>query len=215
MIFRDRVDAGRRLAKELRFLQDKDLVVLGLPRGGVPVAYEVAKELAAPLDVIVVRKLGVPWQPELAMGAVGEGGANFINEEIVRLAKVSVADFTAIASQESAEVERRATRFRGSREAINLKGRTALIVDDGIATGATALAACKVAHLLGAEKVIVASPIGAADSIERIKNFADQVICLEIPRSLLAVGEWYEDFSPTSDQQVIDLLQESRANHGN
>ncbi|MEK6648035.1 MAG: alpha/beta family hydrolase [Actinomycetota bacterium] len=209
MIFHDRLDAGRRLATRLNYLRGQDVVVLGLPRGGVPLAFEVAKELGAPLDLIVVRKLGVPFQPELAMGALGEGGVLVTNDEIVRMAGISPDQFAQVLARERGEVTRRAERFRGDHPAVPLSGRIALIVDDGIATGSTAQAACKVARALGAAKVILAVPVGAADSIRLLSNDADEVICLHIPKMLSAVGEWYEDFSATSDEEVVNLLREA------
>ena len=159
-MFTDRRDAGRRLAARLGHLSGPDTVVLGLPRGGVPVAYEVATALRAPLDVIVVRKLGVPFQPELGMGAIGEGGARVINEQVVRMAGVAPADIETVESHERQELERRSTRFRAGLPRLDLRGRTALIVDDGIATGSTALAACQVARASGAERVVLAVPVG-------------------------------------------------------
>ena len=150
MLFADRVDAGRRLADRLRELPRGDLVVLGLPRGGVPVAFEVARELDVPLDIIVVRKLGVPFQPELAMGAIGEGGVRILNDRVVKLTGVTAAEIDEAQTREEAELARRAGRFRGTRQRVPLAGRTALIVDDGIATGSTVRAACKVARAQGA-----------------------------------------------------------------
>lgn len=209
MIFHDRLDAGRALAARLSYLRGQDVVVLALPRGGVPVAFEVAKELGAPLDVIVVRKLGVPSQPELAMGAVSEGGVLVTNDEVMRLIRISPDEFGSIETRERGEVERRAKRFRGDRPAVSLSGRIALIVDDGIATGSTAQAACKVARALGAVRVLLAVPVGAADSVRMLSNDADEVICLQIPNNFFAVGEWYQDFSATSDEEVVDLLREA------
>jgi putative phosphoribosyl transferase len=210
MIFHDRADAGHQLAKRLNYLRGKDLVVVGLPRGGVPVAFEVAKELNAPLDVIVVRKLGVPFQPELAMGAVGESGVLVTNEEIVRLAKIDRDEFALVEARERNEIERRAKRFRGNIPTLSLSGRIALVIDDGIATGSTAQAACKVARALGAVKVLFAVPVGSADAVELLKNDADEVICLQIPKTFFAVGEWYQNFSATSDEEVIDILRTAR-----
>ena len=155
MPFKDRVDAGRRLAERLRHLRGEDVVVLGLPRGGVPVAAEVARALDAPLDVIVVRKLGLPSQPELAMGAVGEGGTLVVNERVVRRAHVGEAEFAEVESRERAEVQRRALRLRGTRSRLSVAGRTALVVDDGIATGSTVRAACGVARAQGATRVVL------------------------------------------------------------
>src|SRR5450756_688428 len=155
MTFTDRVDAGRRLATRLQHLRGDEVVVLGLPRGGVPVAYEVARALDAPLDVIVVRKLGVPFQPELGMGAIGEGGARVLNDDVIRLAGVRPEDLAQVEARERAEVERRARRFRGERPMLSLEGRTIIIVDDGIATGGTARAALQVARVHGAGRVVL------------------------------------------------------------
>ena len=207
MIFQDRLDAGRRLATRLNYLRGQDVVVLGLPRGGVPVAHEVAKELGVPLDVIVVRKLGVPSQPELAMGAVSEGGVLVTNDEIVRIAKITPQEFALIATREREEVEKRAKRLRGDRPQVSLNGRIALIVDDGIATGSSAQAACKVARAQGAAKVLLAAPVASANAVGLLSNDADEVICLQIPNPFFAVGEWYQDFSATTDEEVADLLR--------
>ena len=209
MIFHDRATAGRALARRVSHLKNKDVVVLGLPRGGVPVAFEVARELGAPFDVIVVRKLGVPFQPELAMGAVGEGGILIRNELVIKMARVSATQFSQVQAKEDEEVASRAVRFREGHSSVSLKTRIALIVDDGIATGSTAQAACDVARALGAEKVILAIPVGSQEAIASLATKADEVICLEIPRDFLAVGEWYEDFSPVSDEEVVELLRMS------
>jgi len=209
MIFRDRVSAGRLLAQRLEYLKGTDLVVLGLPRGGIPVAFEVAHEIKAPLDVIVVRKLGVPFQPELAMGAVGEGGVVIKNDDVIRMAKISSEDFAMVKAREQEEVANRAKKFRDGRAPVSLKGRTALIVDDGIATGSTAQAACAVARALGAEKVILAVPTGSNEAIRALSGKADEVICLDVPDNFLAVGEWYEDFSAVTDEEVIQLLRKA------
>ena len=160
-LFDDRVDAGRQLAERLESLRGQDIVVLGLPRGGVPVAFEVAKALRAPLDVLVVRKLGVPFQPELAFGAIGEGGARVINESVVREADLSEEEMAAVEAEQRVELARRSERFRRGRDPIPLAGRIAVIVDDGVATGATAKAACQVARAQGASRVVLAVPIGA------------------------------------------------------
>ncbi len=207
MIFHDRTTAGRKLAQRLNHLKSKNVVVLGLPRGGVPVAFEVAREINAPLDVIVVRKLGVPFQSELAMGAVGEGGVVMKNDEVIRMAKISTEQFVEAEARERQEVVNRATKFREGRSPISLEGRLALIVDDGIATGSTAQAACDVARALGAEKVILAVPVGSNEAVNALLKKADEVICLDIPDNFFAVGEWYEDFSPVSDEEVVQLLR--------
>ncbi|OLT25998.1 phosphoribosyltransferase [Nocardiopsis sp. CNR-923] len=209
-VFHDRVDAGRRLAqrlgKRLGASGDEDVVVLGLPRGGVPVAFEVARLLHAPLDVIVIRKLGVPHQPELAMGAVGEGGVGVLNERVVRFAGVSDAVLESVRRRERAELDERVERFRGDRSRVPVTGRTAVVVDDGVATGATARAACQVARAQGADRVILAVPVGSPDSIAGLRRVADEVVCLQEPEFFQAVGEWYEEFSQTPDHEVVELL---------
>lgn len=206
MQFANRVDAGKRLAAKLQYLKGESVVVLGLPRGGVPVALEVARALGAPLDVIVVRKLGVPFQRELAMGAIGEGGTRVINGEIMRLAHVSPAELAAVEERERIELERRALRFRGSRPRVSLAGRTALIVDDGIATGSTARAACQVARALGAAQIVLAVPVAPLDWTDRFSGDADELVSLETPRSFHAVGEFYADFASTTDDEVVECL---------
>jgi putative phosphoribosyl transferase len=163
--------------------------VLGLPRGGMPVAFEVAEALRAPLDVLVVRKLGVPFQPELAFGAIGEGGARVINDSVVREADLSSDDIDAIEGEQRVELERRVERFRGGRDPISLAGRVAVLVDDGIATGATARTACQVARAQGASRVVSAVPIGPDDIVERFAGYADEVVCLETPAFFFAVGQ--------------------------
>ena len=205
--FKDRVDAGRRLADRLRHLRGEDVVVLGLPRGGVPVAAEVARALDAPLDVIVVRKLGLPSQPELAMGAVGEGGTLVVNERVVRRAHVGEAEFAEVESRERAEVQRRALRLRGTRSPLSLAGRTALVVDDGIATGSTMRAACGVARAQGATRVVPAAPVCSPDTARALRAEVDELVCLETPRSFLAVGRYYTDFRPISDDEAAAALR--------
>ncbi|HUZ09043.1 MAG TPA: phosphoribosyltransferase family protein [Acidimicrobiales bacterium] len=207
MEFRDRVEAGRRLADRLLYLGDQDVVVLGLPRGGVPVAFEVAAALGAPLDVIVVRKLGVPFQPEFGMGAIGEDGVRIVNPEVVRMAGVDEAELAAVERRERRELERRAGRFRSVRPRVPLQGRTAVIVDDGIATGSTARAACQVARAHGAARVVLAVPVAPRSSVVELAGVADEVVCLDSPEPFFAVGQWYRNFSQTSDQEVVDLLQ--------
>src|SRR5690349_3269675 len=202
VVFEDRRDAGSQLVDELGFLKGEDLVVLGLPRGGVPVAAVVAEALDAPLDVIVVRKLGVPFQPELAMGAIGEHGVRIINEDIVRLTRVSRDEVDAVEQRERAELERRAGRFRGDRRHLPLRGRTVVVVDDGVATGSTASAACEVARREGATRVVLAAPVAPEDWIERMGSAADEYVCVFNPRDFLAIGQFYADFSQTSDDEV-------------
>ncbi|MEU1483580.1 phosphoribosyltransferase family protein [Streptomyces sp. NPDC005752] len=206
MLFTDRTDAGRRLAVALRHLERRDPVVLGLPRGGVPVAYEVAQALRAPLDVIVVRKLGVPYRPELGFGAIGEGGVRVISDEIVRHAGVREKDLLAVERAEEAELLRRARAYREGRPRLPLEGRTAVVVDDGVATGATAKAACQVVRAQGAAHVVLAVPVASPDVAARLREDVDEVVCLSTPSLFSAVGEWYRDFSQTSDEEVVSLL---------
>ena len=214
MSFLDRSDAGRRLANRMLHLRGEDVVVLALPRGGVPVAAEVARALGAPLDVIVVRKLGVPVQPELGMGAIGEGDVRIINPEVVAITHVTDAEIAAVERRERAELDRRARRFRGDRPRTPLAGRTAVIIDDGIATGSTARAACQVARAQGAARVVLAVPVAPPSACAALAADADEVICLETPGHFLAIGEWYQDFSQTSDREVVSLLQRAAAERG-
>lgn len=207
MRFVDRVDAGRQLAARVQHLREEPVVVLGLPRGGIPVGFEIARGLGAPLDVIVVRKLGVPSQPELAMGAIGEGGVRIVNEEVLRHVPLGAGGLAAVEARERVELERRAQRFRGSRPPVPLEGRTALIVDDGLATGSTARAACQVASALGAARVVLAVPVAPRDWTERMAGDADELIALETPEVFAAIGRFYDDFSQTSDAQVLACLE--------
>ncbi len=211
MSFQDRADAGRQLAERLRDLSHEDVVVLGIPRGGVPVAFEVADGLGAPLDVLLVRKLGVPFQPELAMGAIGEEGVRILNRQVIRSAGLKEAEFVAVEERERRELERRAERFRGTRPRVPLAGRTAVVIDDGIATGASARAACSVARALGASRVILAVPVAPRSSIGELRTAADDVVCLATPEPFFAVGQWYWDFSQTSDDEVLKLLERAAA----
>jgi predicted phosphoribosyltransferase len=210
--FRDRSDAGRRLATRLSNLPRDDLVVLGLPRGGVPVAYEVAIALGVPLDVILVRKLGLPSQPELAMGAIGEDGVKVVNDEVLRDAPVSESAFEWVEQREREVLRRRAERFRRTRARQPLVGRTALIVDDGIATGSTARAACRVAYAHGAAQVIVATPIASPRAVAHLRREADAVIVLESPETFLAIGQFYDDFAQLTDDDVVRVLTQASAN---
>jgi putative phosphoribosyl transferase len=205
-MFRDRFDAGRGLGKRLLSLQSPEVVVLGLPRGGVPVAFEVATVLGAPLDVVVVRKMGVSFQPELAMGAIGEDGAQVHNDEVLALIGVDHSQFAAIAQRERAELERQASRYRNGRPRISLDGRTAVVVDDGIATGSTARVACQVARARGAARVVLAVPVASPSTVAELARHVDELVCLKTPDRFFAVGGSYWDFSPTTDKEVIALL---------
>jgi putative phosphoribosyl transferase len=205
VVFADRVDAGRQLAHKLTWLRGHDVVVLGLPRGGVLVAAEVARALDAPLDVIVVRKLGLPGQPELAMGAIGEEGARVLDTELLGQAGVCEGELLAVERREREVLDARVALLRRGRQHIDLRGRTALIVDDGLATGSTARAACQVARRLGAARVIMAVPVAPATTVRNLRE-ADTVVCAWVPDRFLAVGVHYRDFTPTSEDEVIAQL---------
>jgi len=205
--FQDRRDAGLQLAARLSRFRDEHPIVLGLPRGGVPVAFEVARALDAPLDVIVVRKLGVPFQPELGMGAIGEEGARALNDDVVRLARVTPDEIAAVEARERREVERRAYLYRQGRSMIPLAGRTVIVVDDGIATGGTARAALEVARAHGARRVVLAVPVAPPDTVADMATVADEVVVVETPTPFHAVGEWYARFTQTPDDDVIRLLE--------
>jgi predicted phosphoribosyltransferase len=206
MRFSDRTDAGRRLGERLRrVINSPDAVVLGLPRGGVPVAYEVARALGLPLDVVVVRKLGLPYQPELAMGAVGEG-VRVLNEHVLRRAGVDAAGLDAVERRERAEVDRRTAVLRAGRPAVPLAGREVVVVDDGIATGSTARAACQVVRARGARRVVLAAPVAPARVPAELADAADEVVVLHVSGNFGAVGQFYVDFDQTSDEEVTALL---------
>jgi putative phosphoribosyl transferase len=209
-MFEDRVDAGRRLAERFAHLRGDDTVVLGLPRGGVPVAFEVASTLGAPLDVIIVRKLGVPFQPELGMGAIGEGNVRVLDDDVIRRAGITQAEVALVEARERTELERRAQRFRGGHPPVPLSGRTAIIVDDGLATGSTARAACKVARAQGASKVVLAVPVAPQGWESRIGSEADELVSLATPEPFFAIGQFYDDFSQTTDEEVLDCLERAR-----
>jgi putative phosphoribosyl transferase len=205
--FRDRRDAGERLAARLVSYADESPVVVGLPRGGVVVAAVVAEALGAPLDVIVVRKLGVPSQPELGMGAVGEGGVIVRTESVIQAAHVTRDQFDAVVAREREEVTRRAERFRGDRAPVALADRPVIVVDDGIATGGTARAALEVVRAQGARRVVLAVPVAPPETLREMESVADDVVCLDAPQWFQAVGVHYVDFTQTSDQEVVELLR--------
>jgi len=205
-MFRDRTDAGRQLAERLAPMSAEAPIVAGLPRGGVPVAAEVAKVLGAGLDVLIVRKLGAPRQPELGMGAIGEDGIRVLNVDIVRTIGATDAEIAEVETRERAELARRARRYRGSRESMSLRDRTVIVVDDGFATGGTARAALRVARAHGARRLVLAVPVAPSDTLRALADEADEIVALLVPDRLFAIGEWYADFGQTSDEEVVDLL---------
>src|SRR5271165_1008858 len=211
MQFLDRRDAGRRLAAELRSYAEDRPVIVALPRGGVPIAVEVARALDAPLDLLAVRKLGAPGNPELAVGAVAEDGTGVLDRRSADMLGMTAEVLEATLARESQELRRRVERYRDGRAAIPLEGRTVIVVDDGLATGLTDLAAVRALRKRGALRIIVAAPVGSSESVSMLAEEADQVLCLVIPRRLFGVGMWYSDFAPVSDEQVLALLAQMSA----
>lgn len=210
-MFVDRVEAGRRLGARLGHLGGSDVVVLGLPRGGVPVARQVADALGAPLDVCLVRKLGTPFQPELGMGAIGEDGVRVINDDVVRDAQVTPEELADVEEGERAVLAARARRYRGEAPPIDLAGRTVVVVDDGVATGSTARAACRIVRARGAARTVLAVPVAPSDWTARLGDEADELVCLETPPDFFAIGQFYADFAQTDDEEVVAALARSAA----
>lgn len=210
MRFEDRRQAGELLGEAVLELEPHDPVVYALPRGGVPVGIEVARALGCPLDVLVVRKLGVPYQPELAMGAIGEGGTMVRNSEIVAEARVAEDDFAAVVEKERRELDRRVALYRSAAPAVPAEGKTAIIVDDGLATGSTAMAAVSVLERKGAADIWLAVPVAPQGPLGGLERRADRVVALHRPARFGAVGSWYRDFGQTGDDEVRSLLEESR-----
>ncbi|MCT2583366.1 phosphoribosyltransferase [Actinophytocola gossypii] len=206
MRFRDRIDAGRALAEVLEPLRAEAPIVLGLPRGGVPVAAEVAAELGAPLDIVLVRKIGAPGREELAVGAVGEDGVTVRNDEVLAELGLTWADVSGQVERERAEIVRRATELRPGGERPDLLDRTVVLVDDGIATGASVAAAIRVLRRLGVRRLVLAVPVAPADALPKLRALADDVVCPVTPDRFIAVGQWYTDFAQVSDREVRKLL---------
>lgn len=216
MLFRDRTDAGRRLAEKLaQYANRPGVVVLGLPRGGVPVAFEVARALHAPLDVFLVRKLGFPGQEELAMGAVASGGVRVMNESLLRRLHVSDAMMEEVTARELRELERRERAYRGGRPPLPVAGRTVILVDDGLATGASLRAGASALRRLEPARIVAAVPVGASETCEQFRDVVDEIVCAETPEPFWAVGNWYEDFSQTTDEEVRGLLARAKTAGGN
>jgi predicted phosphoribosyltransferase len=210
MLFVDRAEAGRKLAGLLQKYADRsDVLVLALPRGGVPVAYEVAQRLRAPLDVFVVRKLGVPWHEELAMGAIATGGVLVVNDSVVGALGIDPDVITSVAATEQKELERRERAYRGDRVPPEVRGRTVILIDDGLATGSTMRAAVAALRKQAPARIVVAVPVAAREACEEFKDEVDETLCLATPRMFDGVGRWYDDFSQTTDEEVRELLAEA------
>ncbi len=210
MIYQDRRDAGRRLGAALQSYSDVSPVVIGLVRGGVPVAAEVARVLQAPLDVLIVRKLGAPSNPEYGVGAIAEETVGIVNTEDIKWLRISQQEMQEIIDRERQEIARRQRIMRGNYPALPVSGKTVILVDDGLATGMTARVAIKAMRERGAAKVIFAVPVGAEATVRQIGDEADSVVCLQTPQDFRAVGSWYHDFRPTTDDEVLDILSRSR-----
>lgn len=210
--YRDRRHAGAELAARLHHLEGRnDVVVLALPRGGVPVGYEVARAIGAPLDVFLVRKLGLPDHRELAMGAIASGGVRVLNDEVVSWYRVPQTAIEAVAREEQAELERREREYRAGRTVVPLQGRVVVLVDDGLATGSTMKAAVQAVRAHHPAKIVVAVPVGSPDTCQEFADISDEIVCARAPERFAAVGQWYRDFSQTTDEEVRDLLQEAPA----
>jgi putative phosphoribosyl transferase len=206
--FRDRPQAGRLLSRKLRAYADRtDVLVLGLPRGGVPVAFEVAKALRAPLDVFLVRKLGVPGQEELAMGAIAAGGVRVVNDDVVRAMNISARTIDSVAAKEARELVRREHLYRGGQPSPDVAGRTVILVDDGLATGSTMRAAVAALRQMKPRRIVVAVPLAAVQTYEEFRAEVDEIVCFSTPEPFFSVGFWYEDFSQTTDEEIRDLLE--------
>ena len=214
MLFQDRTEAGQRLAEELTAYADRpDVLVLALPRGGVPVAFEVARALKAPLDVFLVRKLGVPGHEELAMGAIASGGVRVLSHQVVSALGIGEAQIESIAAEETRELERRERAYRGDRPPPDVRGRTVILVDDGLATGATMRAAIAALREQGPAEIVVAVPTAAASTCDELRSEVDEVVCAITPEPFYAVGLWYRDFSQTTDDEVRELLERAAEQH--
>jgi predicted phosphoribosyltransferase len=209
--FADRAEAGRLLAAKLATLTlPANSVVLALPRGGLPVGFEVAKRLQSPLDVVIVRKLGVPWQPELAMGAIADGSFQTLDQDLIRAFGLSRKEIDAVIAKEKVEIERRVKLYRKGRPALDLDGRTVLLVDDGLATGSTMLVAARYVRSLRPERTLIAVPVASVQACQRLKGEADDRVCLATPEPFVAVGQWYVDFSQVKDSEVQSFLEAGR-----
>lgn len=212
-LFRDRQDAGRRLAGLLTGERSTNPIVLALPRGGVPVGYEIAHALDAPLDVFLVRKIGAPGQRELGIGAVAQGGIRILNEPAITMLDVPREELSRITAEETAELERRSRRYRGARALPNIRGRTVILVDDGLATGVSAAAAIRALQRLEPARLVLAVPVCAPETADALRPEVDAIVCVLTPKNFFAVGYWYHNFDQTTDEEVIDLLERARREH--
>ncbi len=213
MMYRDRFDAGETLAERLReFAGRPEVIVLALPRGGVPVAYVVARQLGVPFDVFVVRKLGTPGQPELAMGAIASGGVRVLNRDVVDALAIPEWAIEQVAAQESDELQRRERQYRGERPPVVARGKTVILVDDGLATGSSMRAAAAALRQQGAARIVVAVPVAARATCDQLRSEGHEVVCATMPEPFFAVGQWYTDFSQTTDEEVRELLERSVVN---
>ena len=214
MVFQDRTDAGRQLAERLGRLEGEHPMVFALPRGGVVVGYEIAQALRVPLEVFVARKLGAPHNPEFGFGAIAPGGVRVVDERSVWMLGLSEREIQHIAAEEMTELERRERLYRGNRLLPDVRGCTVILVDDGLATGVTARAACRAIRKLGPKRLVLAVPVSAPDTADSMRAEVDELVCLHIPPAFMAVGQWYYDFSQTSDEEVIALLEKARQQPG-
>ena len=213
-LFRDRYDAGEYLAGMLQHYADRsDVIILGLPRGGVPVAYEIAKKLQVTMDIFIVRKLGVPVHEELAMGAIASGGVRVLNEDVIRKLQITDEMIEAAAEEQERELHRREREYRGDREPLELAGKTVILVDDGLATGASMRAGVRALKLHSPARIVVAVPVGAPDTCRLFEQEVDEVVCGKTPEDFTAVGAWYHDFTQTTDEEVCHLIDEIAHQH--
>ncbi len=211
MIFNDRIDAGQQLADRLMGYRNMNPIVLGVPRGGVPVAYEVAKALGAPLDVVVARKVGAPFQPEFGIGAIAPGGVRILDDYAVRVLGIADEELESLIARETVEMERRLARFRSGLPPLELKDRVVIVVDNGIATGVTTRAAVRSVRLQKPERIVLGVPVCAAETADILRSEVDDFVCLQTPVDFRAVGFWYRDFTQVQDEEVIELLERARA----
>ena len=209
-MFANRIEAGRKLAEKLKAYTGKpDVIVLGVPRGGVPVAFEVATALKAPLDILVLRKLGVPWQEELAFGAIAQGDVRVLDRRIMEMLGLTPSEVEKVAAKEKVELERREKAYRGDRPPLDVRGRTVVLVDDGIATGSSMRAAIAALRQMGPARIVLAVPVAPPSTCERLRAEVDDLVCVDMPESFYAIGQFYLNFSPGEDREVPDLLDGS------